>query len=448
MESKNMLRRCLKRIIPAVLAIAGLIPADSCVKDEAWNVRAHIMMSFGFNNLSSYLARDIEDLESGYIPGNGGGDDLLFVFSHNTSGSYAAKTSPVLYRLYRDHGGSVIKEELLRLDEGSLPNTKENISLILNYIKEKYAPVSCGVLMSSHGTGWVPPGYCTNPKNYENGSSGASSGSGSYEWSARRRMGLGGDGLPIPGIVEYNPVGGEIPVKSFGATVTDDKGKEAYETDIRELAEGIPYKLDYLIFDACFMGCAEVAWELRDKCRFLVFSQTEILADGMGYTTMLSHLLGSGGADLLSVCRDFFEYYDSRTGINRSATISLVDCSALPELAAVCKGIFTAHGISTETCDSGLLQQYFRNAYKSQHGWFYDLRSIAEAAGATEAELQTLDGALGKCMIYKAATPYFMNDFQIRTHCGLSMYLPYPERTYLNNYYKTLAWNEETGLVM
>ena len=134
-----MIRRCFRRIIPLVLAVAGLIPADSCIRDEAWDVRAHVMMTFGFNNLSSYLAEDVRDLEEGFIPGDGDGVNLLFVFSHNTvSGGYATKTSPTLYRLYRGRSGTVVKEELLKLDEGNVPNTKENISLILNYIKMRY----------------------------------------------------------------------------------------------------------------------------------------------------------------------------------------------------------------------------------------------------------------------------------------------------------------------
>lgn len=443
-----MLRRCLGRIIPPVLAVAGLISADSCIRDEEWEVRAHVMMTFGFNNLSSYLAEDVRDLEEGFIPGSDAGENLLFVFSHNTaSGGYGKKTSPTLYRLCRDRNGTVVKEELFRLDEGSVPNTKENISMILNYIKMRYAPVSCGVLMSSHGTGWTPPGYCSNPQSYENSVSSVPSGAEGYPLAAESLPDSIETGGPLSGIVQYNPADGEIPVRSFGATVTDDKGKEAYETDIRELAEGIPYKLDYLIFDACFMGGVEVAYELKDKCRLLCVSQTEILGDGMDYKTMLSHLLGSGAADPLSVSREYFEHYDTQSGVWRSATISLIDCSALTELAAVCKEIFSAHDISTETCDSRLLQQYFRSSYKRQHGWFYDLGSIAEAAGATKEELQELDSALGKSIIWQNATPYFMNDFQIRTHCGLSMYLPCPERAYLNNYYKTLSWNMATGLV-
>ncbi len=40
-----------------------------------------------------------------------------------------------------------------------------------------------------------------------------------------------------------------------------------------------------------------------------------------------------------------------------------------------------------------------------------------------------------------------MSDFQIKSFSGLSMYMPYPDRNYLNNYYKELSWNKATGLV-
>ena len=56
-------------------------------------VRAHLMVSFGFNSLSSYLVEDIKDLEDGFIPGNGAQDNLLFVFSHSAQGSYSQPVS-------------------------------------------------------------------------------------------------------------------------------------------------------------------------------------------------------------------------------------------------------------------------------------------------------------------------------------------------------------------
>jgi hypothetical protein len=37
--------------------------------------------------------------------------------------------------------------------------------------------------------------------------------------------------------------------------------------------------------------------------------------------------------------------------------------------------------------------------------------------------------------------------FVFNTYCGLSMYLPCNGSDYLDEYYKTLAWNKATSLV-
>ena len=71
-------------------------------------------------------------------------------------------------------------------------------------------------------------------------------------------------------------------------------------------------------------------------------------------------------------------------------------------------------------------------------------------AGADEAELKALDAALDECISYKNATESFMgtsSGFEIKVFSGLSMYLPANGSAYLDNFYKTLAWNKATKLV-
>lgn len=417
-------------------------PGDRVPTAPASPVRAHLMVTVGFNNLSSFLAEDVLDLEDGFIPGNSAQDNLLFVFSHNTDGAYSIATSPVLSRLYKGSDGQIYRQKLIEFEKGSIPNTKESLSRVLNFIRDNYHPSGCGVLFSSHGTGWTPPGYCMKPELYEKGTedSGFTMLSGDFSGgeSPRERM-------PWNGLVPYFDTGATPLTKSFGQTIIPTDTSSSYETDIRELAEGIPFKLEYIIFDACFMGGVEVAYELKDKCRYICFSQTEILADGMNYRTMISHLLEGDAPDLQGLCREFFDYYNSKSGGDRSATISMVDCSGLDELASVCRGIFSRHQVSTTACIGASLQKYF---YYSSHRWFYDLRSIVRAAGADESEISNLDNALSRCVLYKAATPVFaIYGFPITSHSGLSMYLPYPDRTYLNNYYRKLSWNKATELV-
>ena len=417
-----------------VAIVLGLL--SSCKPETEYiylqkHPRAHVMMCFGFNNLSSSLAEDIRDLEKGFIPGSAPLDNYLFVFSHLVESSYSTPSSPKLQRIYLGPDGNPMKETLLEMEPGTVSNSAECIREVLEFLKEKYPEIeSFGVLMSSHGTGWTPPGYCTTGYKNEGNSD-------VIEWrrSAFPETYLSGEYL-------YEPVPG---VKSMGYTVTGVNPTVAYETDIREIADLLPFKLDYIIFDACFMGGVEVAYQFKDKCRYMCFSQTEILSDGMDYTTMISDLLEGNRADLVSLATNYFNHYNLSIGSKRSATISVVDCSKLGTLAAVCRNLFRNYDISKDNVDASKLQKYF---YYTNHAWFYDLYSIVQAAGASETELSDLQWALDECILYKAATPTFaLHKFPIYTHSGLSMYLPEKERTQLNSYYRELTWNKLTGLV-
>ena len=85
--------------------------------------------------------------------------------------------------------------------------------------------------------------------------------------------------------------------------------------------------------------------------------------------------------------------------------------------------------------------------YRSGKHWFYDLESILVNAGINTTELGELHKALDGCVIYKAHTPKFMNDFEIHTFSGFSMYLPCQGSESLDAFYRTLKWNQDTGLV-
>lgn len=429
----------IRNILSAMLAAAALF---SCTKVEKEviirhkHVHAFVMMSFGFTpQLGPNLKENISVMEKGSVPDGGNDENLLFLYTHN-SGRDGKMTAPELVRVYRNHAGDIVRENVMTFSVTDIPNTGENISKVLECIRDRYQADSYGMLISSHGTGWLPSGYMSAPDRYE----------AVDIWSSVKKAGRRGRHMNAP--VPYIPTDDDGPVvKSIGATWTDDTHAKSYETDIMELADAIPFKMEYIIFDACYMGGAEVAYELKDKCRWLCASQTEILGDGMDYVHLLDRLLKDGRPDPEAVCSDYFKLYDSRTGTYRSATVSMVDCSRIDALAAVCRTIFRNHGIDYDSCNRGALQQFFRNGYSSTQKWFYDLRSIMVAAGADEIELADLDWALEQCVVYKAATEWFMNDFEIKTFCGLSMYLPYPERNYLNSYYKELNWNKTTGLL-
>lgn len=368
-----------------------------------------IMYSLGFNNISKYLQEDIDDIASGPLPEMFRSEDVVLIFNHSTQGgTYSTKTSPVLTRLYRDGNGDTVRDTLLVFPKGTVSASASTLRTVLTYIKDRFPARRYGMLMSSHATGWIPEGYASDSDGFEK-------------------------------------TGGDASLLSFGAQ--NINSSSAHEIDITDLAAAIPMKFDYIIFDACFMGGVEVAYELRDVCGKLAASQTEILADGMDYRTIFGYLL-TEEPDLEGFCRNFYDFYNAQNGIYRSATISLTDCSRLEPLADVCRDIFAAHrdGLAAleRSYSSPTLQKYWRS---SAHKWFYDLESIIVNAGADASEIAALEEALDGCIIYKAATERFMSEFSIHTHCGLSMYLPFSSRNYLNAFYRELAWNRATALV-
>jgi hypothetical protein len=409
---------------------AAFLAAASCEKlNDGRSDHTFVVFSLGFNNLSSALKYDIEDIVNHSLSKNHKNRTLL-IFSHHTkSGSnYSQEVSPVLTHVYKDKKDRIIRDTVLVMEPNTVSASSETIRTILEYTKEHYPAGRYGMLISSHGTGWAPENYCNYPERFDEIPE-------NDFWQKRS----------LNRIMAAPLMDGTPDVKSIG--VQNVTSKELIEFDITELAEDIPMKMDYIIFDACFMGGVEVAYELKDICDKIVFSQTEILADGMDYTTMLSYLFNGPEPDLKGLCDNYYKYYDSKNGIYRSATISLIDCRKLQGLARTCKEIFESQRADIAGIDDSQIQKYFRPEYKNIHGWFYDMESIITHGNATTEQREAFQKSLESCIMYKAATPRFMSSIQIHEHSGLSMYLPIKERTYLNNFYKTLKWNKDTGLV-
>lgn len=400
-----------------------------------------LLYSAGYTKgLPQYLRDDIKDLKEGWLPGNNRGDNVLLIYSHLPKTNYDLETptSPVLFRLYSDESGQVVSDTLIIYPPGTISASALQMNKVMNYVKDAYPAKGYGMIFSSHGTGYLPAGFYSNPSAF------------SFKESPKRRPGLYNPS-PVPYMDrDFDP---SMPaVKSLGADVDYSSGSYmSYEMELDEFAEAIPMKLDYLLFDACLMGGVEVAYELRDKCGMVGGSQTEVLAEGLDYTTLARHLLGSRTPDPLTVCKDFFLQYDNDSGVYRSATISVINPSRMESLVQICKTLFMKYRNGLNTLEPGRVQRYFR----SNHHWFYDLESIIfEAASKentkteiTNADIAALRAALDECIIYKAATPMFMNEFHINTYSGLSMYLPSNGTEYLDAFYRRLSWNSATSLV-
>ena len=419
--------KTLTRFSLAALAACLLFACNKPDVQTAPNRRVVIMYAAAFSNLSDSIAEDVRELCDGDIPFVGSGDVLL-VYSHHTARGrdYNTPTSPVLFRAYRDMDGKQHRDTLAVYPSSDISSSPEVLNKVLTQVKESFPARSYGLVFSSHARGWLPVNY------YDNTSSGD-------VWSSPASLAPMLYGPRRIGNSQRNEypmtkwLGIEYPLESSGI-------------DIRDLADAIPMDLDFFLMDACLMGCVEVAYELREKCKYVVFSPTEILSNGFIYTLMASRLLNVAEPDLLQICTDYMDFYNAQSGWYQAATVTMVDCSEIEPLAKACAEIIAAHPDGVAGADRNAVQHYYYNNYSDTLPWFYDLRDMMEKAGATASEMDRLDAALSSCVLYAGATPKFF-DLKLERVCGLSMYLPYPDKEELNSYYKTLSWNKATGLI-
>lgn len=397
--------------------------------------RVVLMYQAGYNSLSDCLRDDLNDVINGWLPNGGMKDNVLLVYTHQPArdGQYNVKTTPYLLRLSAGAGGNARIDTLVTYPKSSISSSAEQLNKVLTYVVDNFPAKSYGMTFASHSTGYLPAGFYGR--------------SDSYVYKLKRAGAMGSRPSqpgPVPYYEPYQDP--SLPrVRSIGQDQQGTTGGYvSYEIDIRDFAEAIPVKLDFILFDACLMGGAEVAYELREKCHRLGFSQAEVLAEGLDYTRITPHLLGGSEADLESICNDYFIHYDSQTDpFSRSATISLIDCSRLEPLAQTCREIFSNNRNGLASITPYRVQRY----YRSGHHWFYDLESIIMNAGASDDEMAALHEALDNCVLYKGHTPEFMCEFEIKTFSGFSMYLPCNGNKELDKYYRTLKWNQATGLV-
>jgi hypothetical protein len=267
------------------------------------------------------------------------------------------------------------------------------MNFTLRSIAQRYPSNHYSLILWSHGTGWLPPN--TSPP-YTKGYS--------------------------------HPVD----VKSFGK-------RNKTEMSIQDLAAGIPDDIfEVLIFDACFMGCVEVAFELKAKAKYFIASPTEILAQGFPYKSTIP-LFYNDKVDAVLLGESFFSYYNQQEGDYRSASIGVINLLEIEELARITRDLLATED-SVFLIDREQIQAF--DSYSKNI--FFDFEQAMKNI-CTSQNLKPFTEQLYKTVLYCAHTDYFMNIFRIETFCGMSCYVPQLDNLKLNEYYQTLSWYNEGG---
>ena len=393
----------------------GFLLALLCITSCHWfgpeqkDRHALLIYFSGNNSLSSYGVEDLQNLSSSYMPSIRDKEQFVLVYRHFTD------QTPTLSRYYRDRRGQTVEEVIKTYPFNTNSASAATLQAVIADAEEACPAEHHGLILWSHATGFLPAGYFNNPRESAKGEPAAPLEADPYAWMVKS---------------------GEGTSKSFA----EDHGEEMELADLRQALSRFHY--DYVIFDCCLMSNIEVAYELRNCCDYLLMSPTEILADGLPYGEIIEPLTTLQPEKALrDIGERYMAYYRSFSGSFRSATITLVRTDRLEALAAACKPVFQEHTSEIMTLDRSGVQPYFR--YRKH--WFYDFDDfVSQVAG--EDQYLRFRSALDAAVIYKDATEQFL-DIDIKKYSGLSIYIPRPEYTVLNNYYKTLAWNMATVLI-
>lgn len=382
----------MKRIsVVLLLAVSFCLTSCDWFRHEEKPTDVVLVYMASNNNLVSAAEAELTDIKNGWLPAAGFDSQILLVYLDKGD-------LPTLKRYSRDDNGNVVEELVTTYPTGTNSATKETLAQVLSDSEKAYPADTRGIVLWSHGTGYLPSSYYSKPTD--------------------------------PVIPDS-----QISTSSFG--YDQDTGKEIELKELRSALE--KYHFRFIAFDACLLGGIEVAYEMRNVCDYVLASPTETLTEGFPYETMTEHLFDSETeSGMTESAKAFYDYYH---GKNSSGTIGVYKTSALPEFKEVCAPLFSKYNDAIKKMDRTKVQVFYRMG----RAYFYDFASAMRQVLSDQEYAQFAD-ALNKVVIYKAATPKFL-EIEIKEYSGISTYIPRPEYTNLNSYYKTLAWNLATGFV-
>lgn len=156
-------------------------------------------------------------------------------------------------------------------------------------------------------------------------------------------------------------------------------------------------KMEYILFDNCYMSSVEVAYEMKDVAEYIIASPTEIMSSGFPYRRCGEYLLGN--ADCVKVAEEFIAFYSqSKTPY---ATIAVTDCSEMDNLAAIVRRINQASAdVSVAASDLQRMDGYTPTL-------FYDFGHYISKKCSDPELLDAFSRQLDKTIIYKGNTEYY-----------------------------------------
>lgn len=408
-----------------IFAIVSIIGLGSCT-EEAFDidkVNKQTILVFlpwtGGNSsigLTEDLSNNIDSICAGIKDKKGLNNTRVLVFFSNN-----ANNSTLFDLTYNDVTKEVSRTPI-KTYEGSAYNSANGFADILNEVRQNAEALNYALIIGGHGCGWS----CADDWiNYPNQAK-----------SFNTQQTLSYD-TPFSGI-QFGTDPDNPTTRFFGSV-----DRKENSIDLSTLVEGIKQsgiKMQYILFDVCYMGNVETAYELKDVTNYLVASSSEIMAKGIPYRLMWSYLNGTT-PNYSSLVNGIVNFYKNSNA--PYCNMAAIDCRQLDELANVMKEINQKYTLDTTipldsiqpldgflphlTYDMAVYVDSLRpNGYLKEQ-FSNQLKKTVKAAAHTDCA-------------YTALRQYPEVTIKIKNYCGLSISDPSQHPVAIRGKEKTGWW--------
>lgn len=235
------------KIFSLFVCLAMLVIACHNDDDERGvQMRTVLVYIAGDNSLRSFATEDLAEMTEGMQSVDDNSYNLLVYIDTGSS--------PKLIRLKKDKKKNVVQEELIATYEGRNSVDVSKMKEVINTAFSEYPAQSYGLVLWSHGEGWLAK-------------------------SQNKTRWWGQDG---------------------GSNYMDI-------SELKDVLRNAPH-LSFLLFDACFMQSVEVVYELKEHADYIIGSPTEIPAPGAPYQKVVPAMFANN-ASATDIAKAYFEFY-------------------------------------------------------------------------------------------------------------------------------------------
>ena len=383
--------------------------------------------SKSYTGLLGYLQNNIDSICDGIIDRKGLNNSRVLVF---LSDKYNHST---LYDLQYNATTKSVDRVPLKEYEGASYASAEGIADILNEVKTQASALNYALIVGAHGCGWTYASDWSKYPDYARPSVTRPSDSALNGYSA---AGYSATGISSFSGIQFGPDPNAPLTRFFGSVSLAENAM-----DISTLAEGIResgLKMQYILFDACYMSNIETAYELKDVTNYMIASGSEIMAAGLPYRSMWSYL-NSPTPNYSGIVSTSVNFYKNSSA--PFCNLAAIDCRQVEKLAGVMKDINAENQLQASVnLDSIQHLDGFRP------NLFYDLETYVDSLHPSGYLLDQFKSQLKLTIKASDHTDeaytciYSSDSFKIKNYCGITISDPSQHSVAIKGREKTGWW--------